>query len=65
MKLFLPKLIEPIQTAYVADKYICKNLLLIAGIILFTASNNYQGLIFLSDFEKAFDTLKLKVFKKH
>ena len=64
MKLFLPKLIDPDQTGYVAGRYIGENLRLIADIILFTTLKNYPGLILLVDFEKAFDTLEWKFIQK-
>ncbi len=57
----LPSIISDDQTGYLKGRYICQNNRLLEDISFFyTKYNNFDGILLLVDFEKAFDSLNLK-----
>ena len=57
IKIVLPKLIHETQTGFIKGRYIGGNIRLILETIDITDKNNLPGMIFLSYFEKAFDSI--------
>ena len=57
IKKVLPKLIHEAQTRFVKGRYVCENIRLILETIDITGENNLPGMIFFSDFEKAYDSI--------
>ena len=60
IKKVLPKLIHETQTGFMKGRYIGENIRLILETIDITDKNNLPGMIFFSDFEKAFDSINHK-----
>ena len=57
IKKVLPTLIHETQTGFMKGRYIGANIRLILETIDITDENNLPGMIFFSDFEKAFDSI--------
>ena len=57
IKKVLPTLIHETQTGFMKGRYIGENMRLILETIDITDENNLPGMIFFSDFEKAFDSI--------
>ena len=57
LKRFLPRLISTDQTGFMSNRYIGDNIRLIYDLMNYTESNNIPGMLFLIDFEKAFDSV--------
>ena len=57
IKKVLPTLIHETQTGFMKGRYIGENIRLILEAIDITDENNLPGMIFFSDFEKAFDSI--------
>ena len=57
VKKVLSNLIHSDQTAYVKDRYIAESVRLISDILEYTDSNDIEAILFLADFEKAFDSI--------
>ena len=57
IKKVLPTLIHETQTGFMKGRYIGENIRLILETIDITDENNSPGMIFFSDFEKAFDSI--------
>ena len=57
IKLILPSIIHCSQTGFVAGRYIGENIRLLFDVIEYTEDNEIPGLLFFTDFEKAFDSL--------
>ena len=57
IKKVLPTLIHETQTGFMKGRYIGENIRLILETIDITDENNLPGMIFFSDFEKAFDSI--------
>jgi hypothetical protein len=45
------------QTAYIKNRYLGYNIRLVNGVIEYCDKNNESGILFMVDFQKAFDTL--------
>ena len=68
LKGVLHEIISPDQVGYMADGYFGENVQLIADVIDYCNYHDHPCLVFMADFEKAFDTVKrnfLKTFLKH
>ena len=57
IKKILPHIIHNSQTGFVAGRYIGENIRLLFDIIDYTDENEIPGLLFFTDFEKAFDSI--------
>ena len=57
MKNVLPKLIHESQTGFMKGRYIGKNIRLILETLEYAEDQNLPGILFFSDFEKAFDSI--------
>ena len=53
----LNSLIHSDQTAYLKDRYIGESVRLIGDILEYTDDNDIEAILFLADFEKAFDSI--------
>ena len=58
LKKVIPKLIECNQAAYVNNRYIGEANHRISDMLEYTAENEIEAILFLADFEKAFDSIK-------
>ena len=58
LKKVLPEIISNDQTGFLPGRYIGENIRLVLDMIDFTNTTNLPGLMFLADFEKAFDKLE-------
>ena len=58
LKKVLQEIINSDQTGFLPGRYIGENIRLVLDMIDFTNTTNLPGLIFLADFEKAFDILE-------
>ena len=58
LKKVLPEIISNGQTGFLPGRYIGENIRLVLDMIDFTNTTNKPGLMFLADFEKAFDKLE-------
>ena len=68
LKGVLHEIISPDQVGYMADIYFGENVRLIADVIDYCNYYDHPCLVFMADFEKAFDTVKwdfLKTSLKH
>jgi len=58
LKKVLPDIINNDQTGFLPGRYIGENIRLVLDMLEYTNKTNTQGLMFLADFEKAFDKLE-------
>ena len=63
LKGVLHEIISPDQVGYMADRYFGENVRLIADVIDYFSYYDHPCLVFMADFEKAFDTVKWNFFK--
>ena len=64
IKPLLPSIINQSQTGFMKGRYIGENMRLICEILETTEAQNLPGLVFFSDFEKAFDSVNHKYMYK-
>ena len=57
LKLMLPKIIHSDQKGFMKGRYIGENIRLLYDVLLYTETENIQGLLLVVDFEKAFDSV--------
>ena len=58
LKQVLPSIVHPDQTGYLKGRYIGENIRLLSDIIDYADENDFPGILFFADFEKAFDTIE-------
>ena len=51
------ELVHSDQTAYVKDRYIGESIRIVDDILEYTERDEVSGILFLADFEKAFDSI--------
>ena len=57
MKTVLPKIINNSQTGFLKDRYIGENIRILFEILEHVEEHELPGILFFSDFEKAFDSI--------
>ena len=57
IKPYLPNIIDQEQFAYVQDRFIGEPIRIIEDILNYTSTNNIPGIIFVADYEAAFDSI--------
>ena len=55
LKVILPKIIHEIQKGFMKRRYIGDNIRLLCDTLMYTEKEQTPGLLFMTDFEKAFD----------
>lgn len=64
IKNMLDTIISPDQTGFIRGRYIGENTRLIYDLMQYTEENDIPGVLFMIDFEKAFDTVSWKFIHK-
>ena len=64
LKQVLPSIAHPDQTGYLKGRYIGQNIRLLSDNTDYADENNFPGILFFADFEKAFDTIEHNFFNR-